>query len=121
MYWLRSGILGKVGPGSAPVHAFEQADQRLELRRAQFGKALVVEAVEGRVEAGDELAPRARDAADDLAAILRGPLALDELLVLETVDQAGDAWRALDHPRCDLEGRQPAVAGAAQDAQHVVL
>ena len=54
-------------------------------------------------------------------AILIAAQASHQLGAFEAIDQTGDVRDASDHPVADLEGRQAARAGSAQDAQHVVL
>jgi len=52
---------------------------------------------------------------------VRTPLALDQLLGLEPIQQPRDAGRLLDHARGHFERRHAVGAAAAQDAQYVVL
>src|SRR5689334_16173570 len=120
-----SSFRGWIGEGerrrSAAVDAFKEADEGLDLGRGERAEAGVVEPVEGRVEAREELASGSRDPAVDAATVLGGPLALHELLLLEPVEEARDAGRALDHALRDVERGEPGLPCAAQDAQHVVL
>ena len=76
---------------------------------------------DGGVHAGEQARAGRREDAEDLAAVGRAAPAGDEPLLLEPVDQARDARGVLDHAPGDLERRQGRLAGAAQDAQHVVL
>src|SRR5204863_189488 len=61
------------------------------------------------------------DAAVDAAAVGGGALAGNELLPLQAVEEPSDAGGLLDHPLGDLEGGKAVGAGAAKDAQDVVL
>jgi hypothetical protein len=56
-----------------------------------------------------------------MAAVGLTALAGNELLRFQPVDEPRDPGRLLDHAVGDVEGRQAALAGPAENAQHVVL
>ena len=57
----------------------------------------------------------------DIAPVLATTRARDEAGLLEAVEQAGDVGDAAHHALADFVAAEPLLAGAAQDAQHVVL
>ena len=68
----------------------EQRVQRLPLLRRERGEELPLEALRDDTEIGERLPAGAREANDMAAAVVRVPLALDEALLLELVEQADE-------------------------------
>ena len=89
--------------------------------------------IEGAQGAGGRLRHRAVDRGEQAQRLLGGEAqhpppvlrgtggAATSPFALETVEQPRDAGVVLDHARGDLQRGQAALAGAAQDPQHVVL
>src|SRR5687767_11083291 len=107
--------------GLVVANLVRELDEAAQLRCGEAAEGLFLEAVDLRVVARQELLAARGDAAPDLPAVLARALALHELLLDQAVDEPRDARRALDHALADLERGQARLAGAAQDAQHVVL
>lgn len=108
-----------VGVGRAdPV---EQVDELLERVVVESGEGFAGGARDGLIELGEQLEARLGDATDDLAAVFGTAFSAYPSLGDEAVDEAGDAGRTFDHPVGDLERGQSFVAGAAEDAEDVVL
>src|SRR5437762_9234571 len=101
--------------------AIEQIDQLVELALFQSAESFPLGGIERCVQFGKELQTFFRDAAEDLTAIGEAALARDELFRFEPVDEPRNAGRFFNEPLDDLECRQPLLAGAAKDAENVVL
>jgi len=99
----------------------QQLDQRSLLVLGEARDDDVVGAAHGLVELLEDGKPAIGNEAEHLAAVGRGALAPRQAGLLELIEQPGDAGRFVDHAVADDERRQSVVAGAAQDAQHVVL
>src|SRR6185503_9534153 len=99
----------------------EQPDQRLRALAVERRKCLLRGRRHRPVEARQQPARLGGRVAEHLAAVARAARAAHQPPRLEPVEQPGDARALLDHARGDLQGGEAGVAGAAQDAQHVVL
>src|SRR5215467_998197 len=73
------------------------------------------------IELTEQLEAPRRDAGADLATILRAALALDQPRVLEPVEKSRDVRHLRYHSVPDLVSAEAVFAGAAQNAEHVVL
>ena len=73
------------------------------------------------MELGEQVQANGSDVQDDKAAVLLGPLALNEAICLEAVHEPGDVRYPRDHLGQDCLGWQPGFAVTSQDSQDVVL
>src|ERR1043165_110460 len=99
----------------------QEANERRHLVLVETAERVLVDLVQHGVERLELREPARRDAAEDLTPVARGAVAPDETLRLEPRDQARDPGRVLDHALDDRERGKTLRAGAAEDAQDVVL
>lgn len=75
----------------------------------------------GAIEFLEEIEPWLGDVAKNLSAIIGRALPADQLLLFQTIQQAGYARCLLDHSLCDVQCRKSPETCASQNAQNVEL
>ena len=80
-----------------------------------------VGAIHGRIEVGEHFEATGRDATEHLSAVGAAPVTSHQTRLLEFIEKPRNRGPLVDHAVTDSERGQAIVAGAAQNAQHVVL
>ena len=103
------------------MHQFQESRQ-LDLvcpRKSRHHRA--IEVSHWGIQPSQQLQALRQDTAPDLATVIVGAYSHDQFLLLQSINQPGDAWRLLDHPFRDGEGAQTLRARAAENAEHIEL
>jgi hypothetical protein len=109
---------------SAPVsgaYALQQPDELALLVLGEAADGVVVGVSHLLLEIGKHLEAALSDVAENLTTVGRRAIASRQTRLFELVEQARNPGRRVDHPIANDERRQPFAAGAAKNAQHVVL
>ena len=101
--------------------AFEKPQERSLLLVREVADGHFVGVAHLFVELGQDRQSLLGDVAEDLATVGRRPLAPSKAGFLELVEQSSDARCRVDHAVANHERRHALGAGAAKDAEHVVL
>ena len=109
---LASAAAGFCGAGDP----LEQSNQAGDLRSGQRRDCGASGELDRPVEPLENVEALRRDARVHAASITAEPLSDDQLLSLEPIDDACDAWRAFNHTSGNRQHRQALGARAAEDA-----
>jgi len=99
----------------------EQLTEKFEPGRGEMAQLAAVEFAHGWVETLEEVEGAGGDAGGDDAAVIFGAFAGDETEFIEAVEEAGHVRVAGDHAQGNVAATEAGGAGAAEDAQDVVL
>jgi hypothetical protein len=110
-----------VAASLSSAHALEQSYQLPLLLFGEAADGVVVGVAHFLLEISENLEAALGDVAEDLAPVGRRSIASGEACLLQLVQQAGDSRRGVDHSVANHQRRQAFTAGAAKDAEYVVL
>lgn len=116
-----SGVCGIEGRRCGAADDFEEIDGGAHLLGIEMGELFAVEFEEGGVDGGEECEAVGGDAGGDDAAVLGVAGSGEQAAGFEAVEEAGDVGIAGDHVTADGFAGHALIAGAAEDAQEVVL